>query len=108
MPLMKTTHGWHKGDFSTIILPLLHLAYIADNFHACSVSMPYFGFCLLKTYAYIQNLSDIAQAHYHFEMIHPFSDGNGRIGRLIVLAQCLQIGIKPPTVNNSNKALYYI
>jgi hypothetical protein len=44
--LMKTTHGWHKGDFSTIILPLLHLAYIADNFHACSVSMPYFGFCL--------------------------------------------------------------
>ena len=62
----------------------------------------------VKTYAYIQSLSDIAQAHYHFEMIHPFSDGNGRIGRLIVLAQCLQIGIKPPTVNNSNKALYYI
>jgi hypothetical protein len=60
---------------------------------------------LCPTYAYIQSLSDIAQAHYHFEMIHPFSDGNGRIGRLIVLAQCLQIGIKPPTVNNSNKAL---
>jgi hypothetical protein len=33
MPLMKTTHGWHKGDFSAIILPLLHLAYAFDNFH---------------------------------------------------------------------------
>jgi Fic family protein len=41
-------------------------------------------------------------------LVEKFSDGNGRIGRLIVLAQCLQIGIKPPTVNNSNKALYYI
>ncbi|CAC9584243.1 hypothetical protein [uncultured Gammaproteobacteria bacterium] len=59
-------------------------------------------------YRNIQNLSDIAKSHYHFEMVHPFSDGNGRIGRLIILAQCLKIGIKPPIVNNSNKALYYV
>lgn len=59
-------------------------------------------------HASIKYLSDLANAHYHFKIIHPFSDGNGRIGRLIILAQCLQIGIKPPTINNNNKALYYI
>lgn len=59
-------------------------------------------------YRNIQNLSDIAKSHYHFKMIHPFSAGNGRIGRLIILAQCLKIGIKPPIVNNSNKALYHV
>ncbi|SMN00056.1 Uncharacterized conserved protein [uncultured Candidatus Thioglobus sp.] len=61
-----------------------------------------------REYANIKHLSDIARAHYHFEIIHPFSDGNGRIGRLIILAQCLKIGIKPPITNNNNKALYYI
>jgi Fic family protein len=56
----------------------------------------------------IQSLSDIASAHYHFEIIHPFSDGNGRIGRLIMMAQCLQNNIKPPIIDNNNKALYYV
>ncbi|WP_428087644.1 Fic family protein [Candidatus Thioglobus sp.] len=55
-----------------------------------------------------QSLSAIAKAHYNFEIIHPFSDGNGRIGRIIMLAQCLQNNIKPPIINNDNKALYYI
>ncbi len=61
-----------------------------------------------QEYSNIGNLTNIAKSHYHFEIIHPFSDGNGRIGRLIILAQCLQIGIKPPLINNNNKALYYI
>ncbi|VVM22390.1 hypothetical protein BSPWISOXPB_5677 [uncultured Gammaproteobacteria bacterium] len=47
----------------------------------------------VKTYAYIQSLSDIAQAHYHFEMIHPFSDGNGRIGRLIFLHNVYKLAL---------------
>ena len=62
----------------------------------------------MEEHSNIENLSDVAKSHYHFEMIHPFSDGNGRIGRLIILAQCLKISIKPPTINNNNKALYYI
>lgn len=57
----------------------------------------------VKAYGDIQNLTDIAKAHYHFEIIHPFSDGNGHLGRLIIFAQCLQIGIKPPVINNNNK-----
>lgn len=62
----------------------------------------------VKAHNNLKYLNDIAKSHYHFEIIHPFSDGNGRIGRLIMLAQCLKIGIKPPLINNNNKALYYI
>jgi Fic family protein len=53
-------------------------------------------------------LDDIAKAHAHFELIHPFGDGNGRVGRLIVSYQCIKAGLVPPLINNSNKALYYV
>ena len=38
-------------------------------------------------------LKDIADFHYQFELIHPFQDGNGRIGRFIILKQCLESNI---------------
>jgi len=53
-------------------------------------------------------LDDITKAHAHFELIHPFGDGNGRVGRLIVSHQCIKAGLLPPLINNSNKALYYV
>jgi len=53
-------------------------------------------------------LDDIAKSHAHFELIHPFGDGNGRVGRLIVAFQCIKAGYIPPLINNSNKALYYV
>jgi len=53
-------------------------------------------------------LDDITKAHAHFELIHPFGDGNGRVGRLIVSHQCIKAGLIPPLINNSNKALYYV
>ena len=52
-------------------------------------------------------IGSIAQFHADFEQIHPFSDGNGRAGRLIMLAQALQKGLVPPVVEQERKQAYY-
>ena len=49
----------------------------------------------------------IAATHARFESIHPFSDGNGRTGRLIMLAQALAHGIVPPVIVKERKHAYY-
>jgi DNA-binding XRE family transcriptional regulator len=59
-------------------------------------------------YASIKTLKDIAKAHAHFELIHPFGDGNGRIGRLLVSIHTIQAGFIPPLIDKNNKALYYV
>jgi Fic family protein len=58
-------------------------------------------------YAKARTLYDIAHAHEHFELIHPFGDGNGRVGRLIMAHQFLALGLLPPMIDAHNKALYY-
>lgn len=59
-------------------------------------------------YEKVSSLQEIAQAHAHFEAIHPFGDGNGRLGRIIMTAQCINIGLIPPLINKKNKALYLV
>ncbi len=49
----------------------------------------------------------LAVTHARFEKIHPFSDGNGRTGRLIMLAQALHAGLVPPLVAKERKQAYY-
>ncbi len=50
---------------------------------------------------------DIITFHSDFEHIHPFQDGNGRIGRLIALKECLHWNIIPFIIEDSKKAFYY-
>lgn len=52
-------------------------------------------------------LDDLLDFHAKFEQIHPFYDGNGRVGRLILFKQCLKLGIVPFVIHDTNKAYYY-
>lgn len=72
-----------------------------------------FMFNLLEDWKEIKHVSikDIAEFHYKFERIHPFQDGNGRIGRFIILKQCLEnnidlIAIDDEYKNEYKEALY--
>ena len=64
---------------------------------------------LLKKYnlAKGKSLEGIIEFHYEFEKIHPFQDGNGRIGRLIMFKECLRNGIVPFIIEDGIKEYYY-
>ena len=53
----------------------------------------------------LENLLDL---HVRFEQIHPFQDGNGRVGRLILLKECLKYGITPFVIAENFKQFYYL
>ena len=50
---------------------------------------------------------DIIDFHYKFESIHPFQDGNGRVGRLIMFKECLKHNIIPFIIDEKHKLFYY-
>jgi len=52
-------------------------------------------------------LEDIIAFHSAFERIHPFQDGNGRVGRLIALKECLRHNIVPFIIEDAKKSYYY-
>jgi len=54
-----------------------------------------------------KTLADILDFHARFEKIHPFQDGNGRVGRLIMFKECLRYNIVPFIIDESIKLLYY-
>ena len=63
---------------------------------------------LIKDYESIDNpeLSDILNFHVEFEMLMPFRDGNGRIGRLIMFKECLRHGIMPFVLDDKHRSTY--
>ena len=64
---------------------------------------------LLKAYNRTKKkgLDELLQFHYDFERIHPFQDGNGRVGRLILFKECLRNGIVPFIIEDDIKEFYY-
>ncbi len=54
----------------------------------------------------INTIDDVAIFHKEFELIHPFTDGNGRIGRMIILKQCIENKIIPPLITDENAEKY--
>ena len=64
---------------------------------------------LLKQYNAIEvkEIDDILEMHHRFERIHPFQDGNGRVGRLLMFKECLANGIVPFIITDELKMFYY-
>ena len=63
---------------------------------------------LLSWYNSLKNitLENIIDFHYKFEKIHPFGDGNGRVGRMIMFKECLKNDIMPFIILDSDKPFY--
>lgn len=54
-----------------------------------------------------RTLQTLAEYHWRFENIHPFQDGNGRVGRLILFRECLRNNILPFVIDDNHKLYYY-
>lgn len=50
---------------------------------------------------------EVIAFHHAFETIHPFQDGNGRVGRLILFKECLRHGVMPFIIDDAHKLFYY-
>ena len=54
-----------------------------------------------------RTFDELLDFHYRFECLHPFQDGNGRIGRLLLFKECLRYNIVPFIIDEESKLFYY-
>lgn len=54
-----------------------------------------------------KTFDDLLDFHYKFECVHPFQDGNGRVGRLLLFKECLKYNIVPFIIDEKLKFFYY-
>lgn len=64
---------------------------------------------LLEWYNAIEKkeFRDIIEFHHRFESIHPFQDGNGRVGGLLLFKECLKYNFVPFVIDDKHKMYYY-
>lgn len=55
----------------------------------------------------IVSVEDIVEFYHEFESIHPFQDGNGRVGRIILFKECLKNRLIPFIIDHEHKLFYY-
>ena len=55
----------------------------------------------------VVGVEDIVDFHHEFESIHPFQDGNGRVGRILMFKECLKHDIMPFIIIHEHKQFYY-
>ena len=82
---------------------------VSDIYVALPQEVPEKIHQLLNTYTSKERieLKDVAVFHAKFENIHPFQDGNGRVGRLIMFKECLKYNIVPFIIEDNLKMFYY-
>lgn len=96
-------NGYPVGEYKN------RVNYVSDIQVANPAKVSDFMKELIEWYEAIENVtvSDLAKLHADFEKIHPFQDGNGRTGRMILFKECLRQGIIPIIIRDIDKESYY-
>ena len=115
--IIRDTHGYLLQDIreDTGVFKTVHNIIVGTDFmptEPCLVQSELKNWC--DTLEYRLNLSNtmeekievIMEQHLRFERIHPFSDGNGRTGRALIVHSCLQQGIAHIIIHKSDRQLY--